>query len=114
MTEDRDDTGIDSLAEDVEKDPQTGRYCLTWDETDSIVALVVRAIAAVSGREPAVLPSLAHVGDPDALERVAHSLWERDAGVLCFTYAGYAVRIRSDGQLILVPEGDGETATDRE
>jgi hypothetical protein len=73
----------------------------TFDpEQERASEAVVTTVSECTGIEPTDLPVLADAIDPDALDRVVGSMVDVDddeTGTVAFTYAGYAVEIRSDG-----------------
>ncbi|ELZ06456.1 hypothetical protein C482_01520 [Natrialba chahannaoensis JCM 10990] len=96
-----------ATAPDVDSEPQSERdpleYTTSFDPTaDSPSEHVILTIAALTDIRPAQLPALAHVIDPDALDRVyEHATTKVDAGEqeVWFTYAGFDVGLHSSGTL---------------
>lgn len=88
------------------------RYRLGSNELPSVG--VIRAVAAVSGREPVGdgthvddqtgLPPLYAAIDPDALDGVITTASE---GTVTFQYEGYDVTVHADGRILV--DGTGET-----
>lgn len=74
----------------------------TEDEEPLSVRLVER-VANHAGVDVQALPPLYDVIDPDALDSLVHAdLWN---GQVMFTYFGYAVTIRSDGEIEFESDG---------
>jgi len=67
---------------------------------------VVMTVAAVTGTDPTSLPPLYHAIDPDALDSLFSS--PRDVGDrvgrTTFQYAGCAVTVASDGDVLVEPD----------
>ncbi|WP_313693030.1 HalOD1 output domain-containing protein [Halorarum halobium] len=96
---------------ETDDEPSTApyRYLHEFDpETESARTELLRAVAAVDDTVPTELPLLADAVDPDALE----TLFTADEtgrsrlteGHLAFEYAGYHVRITTDGTLAIEAE----------
>jgi hypothetical protein len=100
MNDDMSDTATRHLEEATE-DHRNLLYHTTWNEEDCVSSAVVCAVAAVSDTEVTALDPLYDVIDPDALDAAISSLDEDAGGYITFTYAGYEVLVRSDGQITL-------------
>lgn len=73
---------------------------------ESVSMAVVRAVSAVEGREPDLLPPLADVLDPDALDRLfaPRSVGTaRTGGRISFVYSTCSVTIDNGEYLTLQP-----------
>lgn len=71
---------------------------------ESVSTAVIRAVSAVDGREPRSLPPLAHVLDPDALDRLFDSRSNgepRIGGHLAFVYEHCRVTV-DNGEFLTV------------
>lgn len=93
-------------ANDSEDRPETGdtSYVTTFDPDSGERAseAVVTAVAAIVGEDPVHLAPLYEAVEPDALDSlVEHARRADDAGThqLWFTYQGFDVAVRSDGQI---------------
>lgn len=86
----------------------------TLDETDSIVAAVLQAVADHEDTTPTALdPALYDVIDPAALDALfapTEAGSSRTAGQVVFSYCGYEVTVDSDGHVTV----DALTATDHD
>lgn len=83
---------------------------------DSVSMSVVRAVSAVTGREPCSLRPLAEVVDPEALDSLfdeMHDGTPRSGGSLSFVYAGCRVSIENDEYLHLDVLADPSRGTRR-
>lgn len=72
-----------------------------WDGSERPSIALVKAVAALTGRDPMTMPPLYESIDPDALNALVTAReTEQTATVdLSFVYDGVAVRIDSDGAL---------------
>lgn len=101
------DADDDDTAPDTHSHPDPALnaldYTTTFDPaTDSASEAVITTIAALTDTEPTELAPLARIIDPDALDAlVERGATNDDRGVqeLWFTYAGFDVGLRSDGEL---------------
>ncbi|SEQ72374.1 HalOD1 output domain-containing protein [Natrinema salaciae] len=86
-------------------DRRDGDFVTTFDRADDRASeAVLNAVAAVSGVEPADLSPLYDVVEPDALDSfIEHAQRVCDAGShqVWFTYEGFDVGVRSDGEIRL-------------
>lgn len=76
-----------------------------WNETNPAAA-IVRSVAAVSNMEPADLPPLYDITDPDALDRIlTHDSPAEEDGLvhMSFLYAGCDVTIDQRGTVMVEP-----------
>lgn len=70
-------------------------YTTTIDSCEAAAVLVVRAVSAVSGREPRDLSSLYEIIDTEALTDLFEHNHESD--ISCsFTYEGYEIELTYD------------------
>jgi len=79
--------------------------------TESASTRVLRAVAEATGRDPATLPPLYEVVDPDALDALFDSSGNGGPGddrEFRFSYAGREVSVRSD-EVVLGPASDSRT-----
>ncbi|MDF9747252.1 HalOD1 output domain-containing protein [Natrinema salsiterrestre] len=80
-------------------------YVTTFDPADDRASeAIVHAVAAVGGAAPSELSPLYDVVEPDALDSfIDHARRVGDAGThqVWFTYEGFDVGVRSDGELRL-------------
>ncbi|OIB55617.1 HalOD1 output domain-containing protein [Natrialba sp. SSL1] len=110
--------GQSELHSDADSNPNSNplEYTTGFDPTtDSVSERVVLTIAALTDTRPAELPALAHVIDPDALDRVfEHAAAKADAGEqeLWFTYAGFDVGLHSAGTVTVRRATGADTDTD--
>ena len=83
-------------------------YDFTVDpETDSVSVSLLMNVAGLDERDLTELPALAESIDPDALDdlfapRADGTVRQSDC-TLAFTYAGYEVRVETDGSITLIP-----------
>lgn len=76
----------------------------TFDrQTESVGMAVVSTVAAVSNTDPKEMEPLHHVIDTDALDAVFHP---GSHGRATFSYSGYEVTVRSDGEITVAPDGN--------
>jgi hypothetical protein len=97
---------------DDSDDCQESCYEATFDPTagDRASEVIVRAIEATTGSDPLGLEPLYEAINPDALDALCeHTRSAADAIALRFSYAGYDVDVRTDGQ-VRVFEPSGATA----
>ncbi|ELY90141.1 hypothetical protein C483_11543 [Natrialba hulunbeirensis JCM 10989] len=103
---------------DADSNPNSNplEYTTNFDPiTDSASERVVVTIAALTDTRPAELPALAHIIDPDALDRVfEHAATKADAGEqeVWFTYAEFDVGLHSTGTLTVRSATGSATSTD--
>ena len=87
-------------------DTVPNRYDFTVDpETDSVSVALLRTVSWLDERELTELPVLTECIDPDALDdlfapRADGTVRQSDC-TLVFIYAGYEVRIETDGSITL-------------
>lgn len=89
--------------------PMNGTYQTRFDFAEqSPVHAVVNTIAAADDTDPADLPPLNNVVDPDALDTLLTSPERRSIdGSVTFTYCGYGITVRSNGTVSV--DGDAES-----
>ena len=69
---------------------------------DSATLTIVERIATLEGRDPVTLPPLYDTIDPEALDSLVGSSTAGDSRsptTIRFTYCGYDVRVRGDGEI---------------
>ena len=79
-----------------------------WAGDDSLCFTVVRAAAAVSGKEPMKLQPLADVVDPDALEKFfvpGPAATPVTEGSVSFVLDGLDVTVYSSGEIVVESQG---------
>lgn len=112
----RDSDPYDFDAEDIEHDPITDTYHLSFDP-DRISApamVVVQLISYITDTSPLSLPQLDSSIDADSLDSWLSATQEpaKDFEVV-FTYAGYQVTLDATGELWVQPvDGTGSTGED--
>jgi len=87
-------------------DPET--HVTRWTETETPVASVVEAVAAVTGTPPASLSPLYDAIDPDALNRLVapgRGTPSTDSRV-SFRFEGCMVTVHGDGRTVVSPATD--------
>lgn len=80
-----------------------------YGEYESPTQAVVTAVSAVEGVEPAGMERLYDSIDPDALDALmAEPVGDGDDGAIEveFRYAGYRVRVRNDGGVVLLQDDE--------
>ncbi|WP_226482057.1 HalOD1 output domain-containing protein [Natrinema amylolyticum] len=89
--------------DESESEPGDAGFVSTFDPDDDRPSeAVVTAVATLCESEPAELPPLYEVVDPDALDSfVEHAQRAADAGThrVWFTYEGFDVGVRTDGEI---------------
>lgn len=83
-----------------------------WDADDSVCLTVVRAVSAVTGKDPTEIDPLYEFVDPDALEELLQSLRSAEGArgerSVTFRFDGCTVFISAEGEL-RISEADAET-----
>lgn len=69
------------------------------DETGSVTASVVEAVAAREGLEPTDLPPLQNAIAPEILETLLHTGGDGSRQHVRFQYYGYEITVRADGSI---------------
>lgn len=89
-----------------EYNPETGTYHIyrTGDNPLPISDIVVRTLAAVTGREPTEIEPLYHVVDPEALDALFQG--ESDSASnridhISFPLEGHEVTVYADGEIVI-------------
>lgn len=99
--------GGDALdAEDrVRYDPMTETYHAYHDREnpDPLCLTIIKAVAAVTGREPTALDTLYPVLDPDALDALMGSARETNVQVT-FTYEDCTISVAASGDIVVDPD----------
>lgn len=106
----------DSAGRMVYYDDHDGTYHTWCDETDyePVSTALLVAVSSVFGVEPDDLDALSECIDPDALNRIfVH--WRGDEprigdGAVSFTFSQCAVTVRADGEIVIDPHEQADTA----
>lgn len=94
-------------------DPITDTYYAQheWGDERALVTTIVRTVTAMTNDDPTAGDPMGETIDLEALERILRSLREADrrsGGSVRFTYRGFAVEVRSDGEIRVRSGPDGE------
>lgn len=106
MYADCDNGYLGSVSSDLTYDEETETYYLDLerDQQSSLATTIVLAIATISSTDPAELPVLNDVINPEALD--AFFTVESDGDVaepnrVGFTYSAYQINVYSNGQVVI-------------
>ena len=94
-------------------DPITDTYYAQheWGGERALVTTIITTVTAMTNDDPTASEPMQEAIDLEALEGILRSLREsehRSAGSVRFTFEGFAVEVRSDGEIQVRPGQDGD------